>query len=111
MLFRSHLDQLVEYRVWLDALLRGTLLDPQRKAQMFTYVSMGVPGYGYGLGIEKQGEAIGHTGDFVYGGQAAVYEYKGWRFIVLVNASPSKEIQLFGSEYIMYKTIKALGIW
>ena len=97
--------------IWLDALLKGALLDPQRKAQMFTYVSMGVPGFGYGLGIEKQGEAVGHTGDFVYGGQAAVYEYKGWRFIVLVNASPSKEIQLFGSEYIMYKTIKALGIW
>ncbi len=96
---------------WLDALMKGTLLDPQRKAQMFTYVDMGVPGYGYGLGIEKQGEAIGHTGDFVYGGQAAVYRYRGWMFIVLTNASPSKGILPFGSEYIMFKTMRALGIW
>ncbi len=99
--------------VWLDALMNGTLLDQRRKTGMFTFVDIGAPGYGYGLGLEKQqGEAIGHTGDVVYGGQAAMYRYQGWSFIVLINASPSNEgLNLFGSEYLMYKAMRALGIW
>ena len=44
------------------------------------------------------------------GGQAAMYQYRGWKFIVLVNASPSTEVAPFGSEYIMFKAMAALGL-
>jgi D-alanyl-D-alanine carboxypeptidase len=99
--------------VWLDALMKGTLLDRQRREEMFTFVDMGrQAGWQYGLGLEKQEfYAIGHTGDFVYGGQAAMYDFKGWRFIVLVNASPANDIGMFGSDYIMYRAMRTLGIW
>jgi D-alanyl-D-alanine carboxypeptidase len=97
--------------IWIEALMTGALLDAQRKTDMFTFVSIGIPGFEYGLGLERQNwEAIGHTGDFVYGGQAAMYQYRGWKFIVLVNASPSNESVGFGSEYIMFKAIAALGL-
>lgn len=97
--------------VWLDALMQGTLLDAQRKADMFTFVQI-LPDstvLQYGLGLEKQGLAVGHTGDFVFGGQAAMYELSGWKFIILTNASPP-EYEGFGSEYILSKTRQALGL-
>jgi D-alanyl-D-alanine carboxypeptidase len=97
--------------IWLEALMKGTLLDEQRRKEMFTFVSIGFPGFEYGLGLEKQRwEAVGHTGDFVYGGQSAMYQYRGWKFIVLVNASPSMGSAPFGSEYIMFKAMAALGL-
>jgi hypothetical protein len=48
----------------------------------------------------------------VFGGQSAVYEYNGWKFIVLTNASPSKDIQPwgFGNELILFKTMAALRL-
>jgi CubicO group peptidase (beta-lactamase class C family) len=96
--------------VWLKALMQGTLLDKKTKEEMFTFVDI-APNMGYGLGLEKQGESIGHTGDIVFGGQAAMYQLKGWQLVVLVNSSPSKPAAApFGSEYIMAKVIVALGL-
>lgn len=94
---------------FLDAVIRGTLLDEKHTAEMFTFVEV-FPTMQYGLGLEKTGEAIGHTGDFVFGGQAAMYGLKGWRFIILTNASPSKDIDSFGSEHIMFTIIKNLDL-
>jgi D-alanyl-D-alanine carboxypeptidase len=100
--------------VWLKALMAGSLLDQQRKMDMFSFVNQATPDNHkyYGLGLENQNGVIGHTGDLVFGGQAAVYEYNGWKFIVLINASPSKDIQPwgFGSELILFKTMAALGL-
>ena len=60
--------------------------------------------------LEKQMGAVGHTGDFVYGGQAAVYSIDGWRFVVLTNAAPSNDTAAFGSEYIAFRAMKSLGL-
>lgn len=95
--------------IWLDALIQGTLLDQQRKADMFTFVDINAD-VKYGLGLENQIGAVGHTGDFVYGGQAAVYHINGWRFVVLTNSSPTTDTAVFGSEYIAFKTMKSLGL-
>ncbi|MDA8125349.1 MAG: serine hydrolase [Deltaproteobacteria bacterium] len=99
-----------DLHIWLEALMKGSLLDERRRTDMFTFVSMGIPECEYGLGLEKQRDAVGHTGDFVFGGQSALYQYRGWKFIVLVNASPSSGVAAFGSEYIMALAIAALGL-
>ncbi len=97
--------------VWLNTIMQGSLLDAQRKADQFTFVRV-IPDSDilqYGLGLEKQGLAVGHTGDFVFGGQAAMYELSGWKFIILTNASPP-DYEGFGSEYILSMTRQALGL-
>jgi D-alanyl-D-alanine carboxypeptidase len=105
--------------VFLTAVINGTLLNQQLKAEMFTFVnSQGVVTQGsdgaYGLGLEKTARGfIGHTGDFVFGGQAAVYWYDGWMFVVQTNASPPNPIPggfAFGSEYILSQEATALGL-
>ena len=39
-----------------------------------------------------------------------MHQYRGGRFIVLVNPSPSTEVAAFGSEYIMFKAMATLGL-
>lgn len=100
--------------VWLNALMKGTLINAQLKAEMFTFVNLqGVVTQGsdgvYGLGLEKQSNAIGHTGDFVFGGQAAMYQDQGWAFVVQTNASPSNQGFGFGSESIMNQAMATIG--
>ncbi len=107
----SNSDDLV---TWLYALMNGTLIDYALKTEMFTFVdTQGVVTEGpngYGLGLEKINNSIGHTGDFVFGGQAAIYQKQGWAFVVLVNASPSTPGVGFGSEYITGQAMVALGL-
>lgn len=81
----SNTDDLL---VWLDALLKGTLLNTQLTEEMFTCVeASGVPPITqYGLGVMKIGSAVGHTGDGARG-QTAVLALHGWKFVILTNAS------------------------
>jgi hypothetical protein len=71
---------------------------------MFTYVNDA-----YGLGVEKLGgTGEGHTGDSVVAGQAAMYQWKGWRLMILINAAARNSTVGFGSEFIMDKLAAAL---
>ena len=113
----SNSDDLI---VWLDAVINGTLLDNQRKIDMFTFVnSDGVVTQGndalYGLGLYKFSPGwIGHSGDFMYGGQASLYWYNGWMFVVQTNASPPNPIPIAGmhngADYIWRTLVTALGL-
>ena len=103
--------------VWVNALANGTLLDGQRKSDMFTFVNdHGVVTQGadavYGLGVMTNSSGpIGHSGDFVWGGQASVYQYKGWSFVVLTNASPLPNLGIQnGADNILFGALQALGL-
>lgn len=106
--------------VFLTAVINGTLLDQQRKTDMFTFVNdRGVITQGddakYGLGLYYYSPGwVGHAGDFIFGGQASLYWYNGWIFIVQTNASPPNPIPIEGMEngadYIWYTLVKALGL-
>jgi D-alanyl-D-alanine carboxypeptidase len=103
--------------VWCNALANGTLLDGQRKSDMFTFVNdHGVVTQGddavYGLGVMTNSSGpIGHSGDFVWGGQASVYQLKGWSFVVLVNASPLPDLGIQnGADHILFGALQALGL-
>lgn len=106
--------------VLLDAVINGTLLDNQRKTDMFTFVDdHGVVTQGndavYGLGLYKFSPGwIGHSGDFVFGGQASLYWYNGWMFVVQTNASPPNPIPIAGmhngADYIWRTLATALGL-
>jgi D-alanyl-D-alanine carboxypeptidase len=89
---------------WLAALMSGRLLSPTSRVAMFTYVNDA-----YGLGVEKLGgTGEGHTGDSVIAGQAAMYQWKGWRLMILTNSAAKDPTVGFGSEYIMNKLADAL---
>jgi D-alanyl-D-alanine carboxypeptidase len=106
--------------VWLAAVIDGTLLDNQRKTDMFTFVNdQGAVTQGndalYGLGLYKFSPGwIGHSGDFVFGGQASLYGYNGWMFAVQTNASPPNPIPIAGmhngADYIWHTLVTALGL-
>jgi len=89
---------------WLAALMSGRVLSPTSRTAMFTYVNDA-----YGLGVEKLGgTGEGHTGDSVVAGQAAMYQWKGWRLMILINAAARNSTVGFGSEFIMDKLAAAL---
>jgi CubicO group peptidase (beta-lactamase class C family) len=93
-----------DLQIWLAALMSGRLLSPTSRVAMFTYVNDA-----YGLGVEKLGgTAEGHTGDSVMAGQAAMYQWKGWRFMILTNSAAKNPTVGFGSEYILNQFAAAL---
>jgi D-alanyl-D-alanine carboxypeptidase len=60
------ISDLADLERFFRALLRGRLLPPRLLAQMTTPVDTGLPGYGYGLGLEMidtpSGRLLGHGG-------------------------------------------------
>jgi D-alanyl-D-alanine carboxypeptidase len=100
----SMISTAADLQKWLAALMSGRLISPTSRAAMFTYVNDA-----YGLGVEKLGgTGEGHTGDSVMAGQAAMYQWKGWRFMILTNSAAKDPTVGFGSEYIMNKLADAL---
>ena len=106
--------------VFLTAVINGSLLDQQRNTDMFTFVNdHGVVTQGddaiYGLGLYYFSPGwLGHSGDFIFGGQASLYGYNGWMFIVQTNASPPNPIPIEGvhngADYIWSTLVTALGL-
>lgn len=106
--------------VFLTAVINGSLLDQQRNTDMFKFVNdHGVVTQGddaiYGLGLYYFSPGwLGHSGDFIFGGQASLYGYNGWMFIVQTNASPPNPIPIEGvhngADYIWSTLVTALGL-
>jgi D-alanyl-D-alanine carboxypeptidase len=73
--------------VWLRALVRGSLLNPALRREMFTWTSTrGRHQYGaYGLGVINYHGAVGHTGS-IPGFRSAILHYQGYDFVILLNA-------------------------
>jgi D-alanyl-D-alanine carboxypeptidase len=72
---------------WAEALDSGTLLNDRYRKEMFTFVSTGVKGFSYGLGVMNWNGAVGHNGVFFDAYTSCVYTYKGYRFVVLANGN------------------------
>ncbi|MFJ5262009.1 serine hydrolase domain-containing protein [Streptomyces sp. NPDC088387] len=51
-----------DLRRWAEVVADGTLLSPETQRQRTRFLSVGIPGTGYGLGLLNSGGWIGHNG-------------------------------------------------
>ncbi len=81
--------------IWIQAVHRGTLLSPEMHGEMYSWVDLGVPTVGYGLGISR---FMTDSGYFMYGHngsmpgyETAAYVIEGYTITVINNGRPKAE--------------------
>jgi D-alanyl-D-alanine carboxypeptidase len=85
------ISTLGDLRVWARALATGTLLSPELQAQRLQFGAIPNPGgieIGYGLGIFKLGDFIGHNGA-IYGYSSAMFYLPAEDAIIVVEGNQS----------------------
>jgi D-alanyl-D-alanine carboxypeptidase len=100
---------LADLRVWARALATGTLLSPELQAKRLQFGSIPNPGgidIGYGLGIFKLGDFIGHNGA-IYGYSTAMFYLPSEQAVFVVEGNQSSNF-LTATTTIMFELAEAL---
>ena len=103
----SNADDLLTF---MEYLFDGRLISQADLEEMMSFTQEGDPNREAGLGLDRYKKAVGMSGDFVYGYEAAMYRYWKIDFVVLTNGLPTKLGVMNGAEWIFEKAVNsALG--
>jgi D-alanyl-D-alanine carboxypeptidase len=103
------ISTLADLRVWARALATGSLLSPELQAQRLQFGTIPNPGgieIGYGLGIFKLGDFIGHNGA-IYGYSTAMFYLPSEDAVLVVEGNQSSNF-LTATTAIMFQLAEHL---